>query len=432
MKPQSMIDNGQRPETAALFGARDEWRRGSKVVASAHIGMATGAGLYLYLSSLFLVPLTEQFGWSRGDAASSGALGLLGALTAPYIGKLADRFGTKPVVVVCTVLMAMAFTLMSQISGSLAQFILFSALFGLVAPGCSGFAYSKAVASWFSKGRGQALGVMSAGSSIGVLLFAPIVAWAIDDYGFMWGYLVLAGLPIIIGLPAVVYGLNDNNNSSYERERAQSALIDNKLLAPETSETARVEQHSVGKVIASPAFIVLAFAVFALNAPGAGVLTQLDPILEQNGINSPGFAISMFAAAVLVGRIGIGWLFDRLDARYVAAFFVVVGGIGCLMLMANITLWLTFLAVILLGLLQGMETDVIGYFVGRHFSQDQFGVLSGTLFAISMLGTGVGIIGFGQLYDATQSYDMALASAAGFLAVSMIAFLRMPKHSRWA
>ncbi|MBU1606084.1 MAG: hypothetical protein KKD08_04660 [Alphaproteobacteria bacterium] len=75
--------------------AHEEWKRGGSVVASAHVGMATGAGLYFYTSSLFVIPLSEQYGWSRGDIAMGAALGLLGSLTAPLIGRMTDRLGAR-------------------------------------------------------------------------------------------------------------------------------------------------------------------------------------------------------------------------------------------------------------------------------------------------------------------------------------------------
>ena len=61
--------------------------------------------------------------------------------------------------------------------------------------------------------------------------------------------------------------------------------------------------------------------------------------------------------------------------------------------------WLVIPAVLLVGLLQGMETDVIGYFVANQFDRDQFGLLYGVVLTISMVGTTVGVVSFGILYD---------------------------------
>lgn len=396
-----------------------EWRRGLKVVTSAHIGMATGAGLYLYVSSLFILPFTESFGWTRGEISSGAALGLLGSLSAPFIGRCADRFGTKSVALAFAFLMACSFIGLSQLTGSYIQFLMLSALFGAVAPGCSGLVFSRAVSSWFSKGRGQALGIMSAGGSIGALLFTPIVAWMVSRYSFEGGFLTLACLTLCLGMPAIAWGLND-------RRVAQTSQQGEAAGEPINPGPARQE---LSRIVRSRTFIALAVAVFALNAPSAGVLTQLDPLLVHNGVDSRAFLIALFAASVLVGRIGIGWLFDQFDARLVATIFTIASALGCLMLMSGMPFGAIVAAVILIGFLQGMETDVIGYFVGRHFNRDQFGTVFGLLFTTSLLGTGLGIVGFGTLYDASLSYDMPLALAAGLLLIAIAGYLSVPRNA---
>lgn len=406
--------------TALPASAGSEWRGGGmKVVASAHIGMATGAGLYLYVSSLFVLPYVETFGWSRGEISTGAALGLLGSLSAPLIGRAADRFGTKRVALVFAVLMALTFIGKSQQNGSYLLFLILSALFGTVAPGCSGLIFSRAVSGWFHKARGRALGLMSAGASIGALLFTPVVAWMIDRHGFAGGFAALACLVLAVGMPAIAWGLDD---------RDEPARHDSGVSEP-TTQPVGPARRRLGEILRSRAFIALAVAVFALNAPGGGVLTQLDPLLLHNGIEARTFLIGLFAAAVLVGRIGIGWLFDLHDARIVAIIFTCTGALGCALLMSGMPLGAVVLAVVFVGFLQGMETDVIGYFVGRHFHASQFGTIFGTLFTISLLGTGLGIVGFGTLYDATASYDLPLGLAALTLAIAIAGFLSIPRRA---
>ena len=70
---------------------RFEWRRGWPLVLAAVLGIGFGPGLFQNLSSLFLDGTTREFGWSRGDVATAAAIGLLGGLVAPFLGRLADR-----------------------------------------------------------------------------------------------------------------------------------------------------------------------------------------------------------------------------------------------------------------------------------------------------------------------------------------------------
>ena len=406
-----------------ILSVRDEWRRGGRVVVSAHIGMATGAGLYLYTSSLFVLPFSISFGWSRGDISTGTAMALLGTISAPLIGRCADRFGTRRVAMTFACCLAACFAGLSQMTGPYIQFLLLSAMFGALAPGSSGLVFSRAVSSWFRKARGQALGIMSAGGSIGALLFTPLASWMIARYGIEGGYLTLAGLTLFIGLPAIAWGLRDLEHVTAKPGELRSSGVVN-------DQPGDVPSLPLGRAIRSRSFAAIAVAVFVLNAPGAGVLTQLDPLLLKNGVEARSLLIALFAAAVLIGRVGIGWLFDRFDARHVATLFTLTGALGCLMLMSGMPLAAVTVAVVFVGLLQGMETDVIAYFVARHFHRDQFGVMFGLLFAISLLGTALGIVGFGKLYDATLSYDLPLILAGGILMIAILAYLCIPARSR--
>lgn len=401
--------------------ARDEWRHAWRVVLSAHIGMATGAGLYYYVSSLFIVPMQEAFGWGRGDISAAAALGLLGSLSAPFIGRLADRYGARPIAIVSCTLLSLCFVGMSLMTGPFIQFVVLSAIFGIVAPGCTALTCSRAITGWFVAGRGQALGVMAAGVSIGALLFTPLISAMLDGYGLRAGYLCLSGLLMGVGLPAIAWGLKERSETSAEVTGPQMEIT--------YGISSIAGKPSLLPAIKSRAFISLAVSVFCINAPGAGVLTQLDPLLLHNGVDSRAFLIAMFAATVLVGRVGIGWLFDRFDARMVAVFFTFTGAAGCLLFLSGLPVWPIFLAIVLVGLLQGMETDIIGYFVARLFDRALFGTIFGLLLTISLLGTAVGIVTFGSLYDAAQSYDLALWLAAGILLVAIAGYLCIPSAS---
>jgi MFS family permease len=397
--------------------AREEWRKGWSVVAVATLGMATGAGLYHYVSSLFIVALETEFGWSRGDISNAAALGMIGTLTAPVIGRYADRLGARRIAMVCIAAMALCFVALSAMTGAYWHFLAISAALGIVAPGCTTLIYGRAVNSWFDHGKGIALGVTAAGMSIGAMVFSPLIRTMIGHYGSSGGYLTLAALMLVLPLPFVAIGL---------RERTVPAS--DERMGPKTIAADQEERWS--KAARSRTFWILAVAIFAANLPAAGVLTQFEPLVLARGIANSTLYLTLFAVSVLIGRIAIGWLFDKFDARRIAAL-VTLGGIsGSLLLLSSAPVMFVPLAIILIGFLQGAETDVLAYFVARHFGIGSFSTIYGLLFGISMLGTAGGVIGFGQLYDRYGSYDVALAIAALLLVPAIIAYLFLPNHKK--
>ena len=74
-----------------------EWREGWPVVMGAALALGTALPVWNYVSSLFVAPMTAEFGWTRGQLASASASAFLGSLAAPLIGKLADAVGSRPV-----------------------------------------------------------------------------------------------------------------------------------------------------------------------------------------------------------------------------------------------------------------------------------------------------------------------------------------------
>lgn len=387
-----------------------EWRRGWPVVAAGAVGMAVGAALYQYVSSLFIPSLQTAFHWSRGDIASAAAIGLLAALSAPLIGMLADRFGVRIVAGACLCAVALAHIGFASMTGELWQFMACVAVLSAVGPGCSSLAFSRAVNGWFDQSRGLALGLMACGISIGTLLASPLLAWTIATHGFRAGYLVLAALAALIGIPVVLTGISDGPHTG---ARADASLPDTTLAT----------------ALRSAPFWLLAVIMFIVNACAAGVLTQLAPLLGDKHM-PPGVItalIATFAASVLFGRLAIGWLFDRVEAKRVAAIVTAASAAGALLLLGSApSIAQTALAVFLIGLMQGAETDVLAYFVARLFGIHAYNRVYGVLVTISLLGTAAGIVGFGRLYDAAGDYELALTISAAALALTTALYFLMP------
>src|SRR5690349_20767784 len=94
--------------------AAGEWRTGGRIVAGAAVGMGTGIGFYLMVRSLFVVHLTREFGWTRGDIGVGGMVAFLtAAMALPLIGRMVDRFGYRRVVLVCVPALALLYPMIA-------------------------------------------------------------------------------------------------------------------------------------------------------------------------------------------------------------------------------------------------------------------------------------------------------------------------------
>jgi predicted MFS family arabinose efflux permease len=393
-----------------------EWRRGWSVVGASFVGMGVGAGLYQYVSSLFIASLESAFGWSRGDIATAAATGLLGALSAPLIGLLADRIGAMRVAVGCLIVVALAYVGLANMTGELWQFMACVSLLAIAAPGSASLVFSRAVNGWFDKSRGMALGVMASGLSVATFALSPMLREIIADQGFRAGYLTLAAIAGVVGVVVVLAGVRSGPVGSRTSVDA-SAPPDGALLRD---------------AVKARAFWLLAIIMVLVNAASTGVLTQIAPLLVGKGLSGAPVAtlVSVYALSVLAARLGVGWLFDRAEAKWIAAFVTFAAMIGFLLLLnAAPTLVYAALCVALIGLMQGAEADVLAYFLSRLFGLRAYNTIYGVFFTISILGSAIGIFGYGKLHDLTGDYALALVLSGGMLALAAALYILMPRLS---
>ncbi|HRE43269.1 MAG TPA: hypothetical protein PKY87_04790 [Terricaulis sp.] len=137
--------------------------------------------------------------------------------------------------------------------------------------------------------------------------------------------------------------------------------------------------------------------------------------------------------AVLAGRLGVGVLFDRVEPKFVSAAVTAAALVGFVMLMHGAPpIGYAIACVILIGLMQGAEADVLAYFIARLFGLRAYNTIYGVFFTIAIFGSAAGIAGYGRLYDLTSDYNLALGLSGGMLAMAAALYLAMPSLRRRA
>ncbi len=389
----------------------DDWRRHWPTVGAAMISMGVGVGLYQYLGSLFVSALEAEYGWTRGEISRGNALAFAGAITAPFIGRLVDRFGVARTAPLSAVALGLVFCGLALMDGSYWQFLALMLMLGCLAPATTSLVYSRPVVTRFSRHRGLALGVVTSGLSLSALVLAPVLSATIVRYGVEAGYGLLAALAFFIGAPTL-------------------ALVLARQPGPAAQAAVALEGQD-GSVYRHRLFWHLVAIMVLVNIPASGALTQLAPLLTDQG-HAPAqvaLLVSLFSASVLAGRLAIGWLVDRMSAKLVAASVTAFAALSCVLINQADGLTLTAIAIIGIGLMQGGESDFLGYFVSRHFQHRVYGQAYGGIFAASLVASAVGVLGFGRLYDTTGNYAAALNVCVGLLLAAGAGYLTLPARS---
>ncbi len=389
-----------------------EWAEGWRIVLACALASGTGIVLLFFSFSLFVLPMAKELDISRGTIGSIQSLVISGALGAPIIGWLADRYGFRLVFTVCTLLVAAIELCMVQFATTLTGLGVGIFLLGFVGVGTTALTTTRPVNAHFHRHRGKALGLVAAGVSITTILAPPPLQAVMELYGWRGGIVALAVLSLLVGIPAVQF------------------LLPNRVAGPvvRVVDAASKAQPSFLK---ERHFWLLAIAGVFIGAATSGFVGQLSPMIQAEGLDvaTGALALSAFAVGQLIGRLGGGLLLDRFDPRLVAVAITVLPGAGFLVLLLTDQMPLAaLLAAGTIGLLQGAELDINAYFIARRFGLARYSAIYGALLGLGWIGNAAGIIGVGQLHDRFGSYDLAQLLALGALMVGavLISGIRLP------
>ena len=166
-------------------------------------------------------------------------------------------------------------------------------------------------------------------------------------------------------------------------------------------------------------------AFFFVSLSVQGCLVHTTAMLSDRGIpvQTAALGSSLVGAAVLLGRVGTGYLLDHLFAPRVAAIFFAGAALGTGLLWLGTTP-LAFAGAFLVGLGLGAEVDLIAYLVSRYFGLRDFGKVYSSAFAAFVLAGALGPLLMGSSFDRTGSYRGALIA---FLAATLVAAVLMTR-----
>jgi predicted MFS family arabinose efflux permease len=174
-------------------------------------------------------------------------------------------------------------------------------------------------------------------------------------------------------------------------------------------------------------FWLLAISFLIVAGVCNGTIAHVVPFLTDRGV-SPGGATRVLATggiALIVGRLLAGYLLDRIFAPYVAVAFFLSPLIGIVLLLSASQPAMAAAGTVLVGLGLGAEVDLIAFLLSRYLGMRSFGEIYGYLFAIFMLGSGLGPFVMGVSFDRRGSYNLMLECFGFVLVAASILILRL-------
>ncbi len=397
------------------------------VSASFFIALYIGGAVFYGFTAVF-EPIADELGWSYTQISLAASLnGLEMGLLSPLTGVLVDRWGPRRLIFTGAVITAVGLILLSRTT-SLGMFYGAFVLIALGASCCTMTVLMTAIANWFRRKAGIASGIAICGFGFSGIL-VPVIVRLIEAYEWRRAVTILALGLLVTVLPLSLLFRHKPEQYGYlpDGQTEGSVKFDNGLVLSQAVELdIRAKQ-----VLKSSTFwrMALAFVCYAmvLNA----VITHVMPYLSTIGVarSSSSLVATAIPLMSVSGRLGLGWLGDKLDRRWVlAGGFAMMGfGLLCFGYVSSAGTWLLVPFLVIFGIGYGGCNALRPSLVREHFGRTSFGTVFGLMMGINMLGNMIGPPLAGWVYDNWGSYQGIWFVFAGLLVATLISILTIPR-----
>ena len=367
---------------------------------------------------IFVIPMSEEFGWTRTTISLAAASGfLINGITQPFLGHLFDRIGGRRVIVVGLVLIGIFTLLLSLTFHILFMLVVFSFLLSTALSGPSLTNTMALISKWFKRRRATAISINTVGTSIGGLILVPFAMYFLQATGWRMTWLILGLLILLLAVPLALLFIREN-------PEALGLLPDGDKEYQEPAEYEKTEDrlgefevdHWIKSFRSAPMWQLSAAYVVCGVTTGM-ISTHFVPFAIERGI-SPGKAALIFGLMMglnSLGGIGAGVLSDKFGRKNVLAAVYLLRGIGYVMLVcipSSLGMWAFAIAagfswVASVPLTSALTADVYGLRV--------LATISGITFLCHQVGSFIMVLLAGVLFDLTGSYTLPFAIAGSLL-----------------
>ncbi len=393
------------------IGSRSSWI----VVAAGFVLVLILYGTY-YSFGVFLKPMLDDLGWSTTMTTGATSLYLVvhGTL-AIVMGHLSDKYGPRWVVAAGTILIALGYILISQISAPWHLYLYLGVMVG-IGMGAAYVPPLATVAKWFVTRRGLVLGIVAAGVGVGQIIMPPLLKYLITESGWRDAFIFMGVITCIVGIPAALLLKNPPDNETNEVNDAEFQ-----------------DNWPVRKAIGTSSFWLLLIIFVALVFGTNIVMTHLVAHIEYNGFDPIPAAITLtlIGFSGIFGRIISGGGADRFGNRAMAAVCLGLQVLVFGMLIWIDQLWLFYMTGVIYGLGYGGTLPLVIKMSSEFFGTGSAGVIFGIILFGGSIGGAIGVPLAGYIYDVTEDYALAFMISAIVITAAFVInlFLKPPREN---
>jgi sugar phosphate permease len=382
------------------------------------------SGAMFYIFGIFYDPFLKEFGWSRSEVSVALSIYLLTyGFASPVVGRLTDRFGPRRLIGIGAVAGGLAFMILGRAT-ALWQIYALYFFQGLAFSGCGLIPINTALANWFHRKRGTAMGIAMTGISLGALIITPLGGMILAHFGWRSTYLFLGLLTWGLVPPLVLFVMRD-------RPEQKGLLPDGRI--PESGSPAdsgkppgrdskEIPDFSwtPTQAVRSLHFWMIGLSYLIIHIAFCSVLTHEIVYLTDKGISVAvaAAALGLTGGAGGAGKLFFGYFSDKLSPRIIAPLCAALQVIGMALLLMTHSNAMVWVSAVVFGFCMGGHAAVIPVVVAYVFGVGSFGAIYGGISMGASMGTAIAPVLAGIAYETLGNYTVLFS---GCILASLVA-----------
>jgi MFS family permease len=412
------------------LGGKGSSHYGWVVVAVSFITLALAYGVW-YSFSVFFVALLKEFGWSRSVGAGGFSIFVIThSLMAPLVGGMVDRFGPRRVILVGLVFVGVGLALCSVTTTWWNYYIFFGVITAMGVGAIGWVPNTTTIQQWFKAKRGLAIGLISSGIGIGILVCIPLIQHLISRLGWRMAYRLMAcSIPLIVAPMAIAFlkrspqtGVPLETDLS-EREITPSPGVDASIVNEEWAS----RPWTIRRAMTTRQFWFLSIAFPSGGFAFQSILAHQVAFFVDQGVEAllASYIVGLVGISSVGAKLLLGILSDNIgrEVTYTAG---ISGGICGMIVLILFQAHPHFVFPYLYGIFISMgyaATAALPPIITADFFEGRgYGGIFGTLIFLSGLGGASGAWFAGFLHDRTESYVpvfIVMIACAGFACLNI-------------
>ncbi len=383
------------------------------IIVAINLGTASSFGV-------FLEPMLKELGWTRSYISGAFSIAqITGGIIGIIGGRITDRVGPRLVVTISAVFLGVGYLLMPLVHSPWQMYLFYGLLSGIGAGGMGTAVYST-VPRWFTKRRTMMTGIMFTGISVGTIVISQVARWLIGIRDWQFTFLVIGIVTLVVVGIAAQFLKRDPQSIGQLPDGDIQPTVN-----PQINTRLSMGGLTVAEALRTREFWLYCLAYLFIFVIIPTILAHL--VIYTTGLNiSYIFAVSLLTIMSipnLISRLVMGSLADRIGNKRTVIIGTCLMCLACVWLIFAKEAWMLVIFVIIFGFAWGTCTVPMYPLVAELFGLKSLGVLIGVTSISTMIGSTVGPVLAGFIYDVQKSYQLDFILLAVFAAGALVTML---------